>query len=69
MDQREYWHWGVDAMPLMDHGGRPPSEDAESFEEALAVFREAFAAWHHRLPAGVWEKNREHIRAGDRWRR
>jgi hypothetical protein len=25
VQNRDIWHWGVDAMPLMDHGGRPPS--------------------------------------------
>ena len=23
-----YWRWGVDVMPLMEHGGRPPSGQA-----------------------------------------
>jgi hypothetical protein len=29
-------------MPLMDHGGRPPSGDAWSFEAALQAFKTAF---------------------------
>jgi hypothetical protein len=63
-----HWHWAVDVMPLMEHGGRPPSGDAESFEEALAVFKEAFATWHSALPADLWQRNRQHIQACDRWR-
>ena len=47
-----YWHWGVDIMPLMDHGGRPPTGDVEAdpndpeatFQEALDAFKLAFAA-------------------------
>jgi hypothetical protein len=66
---REYWHWGVDIMPLMDHGGRPPSGDAETFETGLAAFRGAFQEWLSRIPVEVWELNRDHIRAGDRWRK
>jgi hypothetical protein len=31
------------------------------------VFKEAFAAWHYRLPADLWKKNRDHIQASDRW--
>jgi hypothetical protein len=26
---REHWSWGVDVMPLMDHGGHPPSRAGE----------------------------------------
>jgi hypothetical protein len=46
VENRNYWRWGVDVMPLMDHGGRPPDGDAESFPEALAAFKAAFAACH-----------------------
>jgi hypothetical protein len=21
-----YWHWGIDVMPLLDHGGRPSGD-------------------------------------------
>ena len=39
----EYWHWGVRIMPLMDHGGRPPSGNADSF-----------LRWHAGMPAELW---------------
>jgi hypothetical protein len=68
MDGREYWRWGVDAMPLMDHGGRPPGGQAETFEAALEAFKAGFEEWLARIPAEVWELNRDHIKAGDRWR-
>jgi hypothetical protein len=38
-------HWGVDIMPLMDHGGRPPTGDACSHDAALQAFRAAFFPW------------------------
>ena len=40
-----FWRWGVDTMPLMDHGGRPPTGEAASREPALTAFREAFFRW------------------------
>ena len=40
---REYWHWGLDTMPVMKHGGDPPSGEADSFEDALAALKAAFA--------------------------
>jgi hypothetical protein len=67
--QREHWHWGVDIMPLMDHGGRPPSGEAETFDEAKVAFKRAFEEWITRIPVEVWHVNRDHIRACDRWRR
>lgn len=64
------WRWCVDTMPLMDHGGRPPSGEAESFETALADFKQAFTQWHASLPPDLWRENLEHKRAGaERWRR
>jgi hypothetical protein len=39
-----YWRWGVDMMPLMEHGGRPPSGQALTRADAQAAFREAFLA-------------------------
>jgi hypothetical protein len=56
-------------MPLMDHGGRPPSGDAESFEAALSDFKLAFTHWLAGVPVDLWHKNLEHKRAGQaRWR-
>jgi len=39
------WHWGVDIMPLMDHGEHPPSGDAWSGDAALQAFKAAFFKW------------------------
>ena len=58
--QRELWHCGIDTMPLMDHGGRPPSGDADTFAEA-AVGLQARLQWHGALPPGLWERNRDYI--------
>jgi hypothetical protein len=33
---------GVDVMPLMDRGGRPPTGDAETFDAALVAFKAGF---------------------------
>jgi len=67
--RKEFWHWGVDIMPLRDHGGRPPSGDVDTFEDALSAFKLAFMKWHAALPPGLWEKNRDHIAHGSqRWR-
>jgi len=64
------WHWDVDVMPLMDHGGHVPSGDADSFEDALRDFKVAFAKWHAALAPGLWEKNRDHLKArAERWRK
>ena len=60
---RSHWHWGVDTMPLMDHGGRPPSGDADTFEAALQAFKAAFTKWHARLYPGDWQRNRDYIKA------
>jgi hypothetical protein len=69
VENRDRWHWGVDSMPLMGHGGRPPYGDADTFEGAKIAFRRAFEEWIARIPVEVWELNRDHIRASDRWRR
>ena len=58
---RTYWSWGVDTMPLMSHGGRPPSGEAETFEAALAAFKTAFVKWHGVLPAEQWMRTIEYI--------
>ena len=55
-----FWYWGVDTMPLMDHGGRPPSGQALTLDDAKAAFRQAFLTWLDDLPAGVWERNRDY---------
>jgi hypothetical protein len=36
-------------MPLMDHGGRPPS--GETFEAALEAFKAGFEEWLARIPS------------------
>ena len=59
--QRELWHWGIDTMPLMDHGGRPPRGDADTFAEALQAFKSAFLLWHGALPPGLRERTREYM--------
>jgi hypothetical protein len=68
-----YWHWAVDIMPLMDHGGRPPSGDIEppgSFEDALKAFKEAFTQWRAGIPDDLWRESLEHKRADqEHWRR
>jgi hypothetical protein len=65
----DYWHWGVDVMPLMDHGGRPPTGDAESFESSLRDFKLAFTHWLAGVPADLWQENLEHKRSGQsHWR-
>jgi hypothetical protein len=43
LNGKEYWHWGVSIMPLMDHGGRPPRGNADSF-----------LRWHAGMPAELW---------------
>jgi hypothetical protein len=70
IEHRYCWHWGVDTMPLMDHGGRPPSGDAETFEDALLAFKAAFTTWHAGLEPVLWQKNVEYIEhCAERWRR
>lgn len=60
----DYWHWGVDVMPLMDHGGRPPSGDAASFEIGLHDFKLAFTHWLASVLPEKWQENLEHKRSG-----
>lgn len=57
-------------MPLMDHGGRAPSGDADTFAEARAAFKTAFIKWHAGIEPDVWKKNRDYIEyCAERWRR
>ena len=57
-------------MPLMSHGGGVPSGVADTFEDALRAFKEAFLRWHATVPPDVWTENVEYKRAGaDRWKR
>lgn len=44
-------------MPMMSHGGRPPSGEARSFEQAKKLFQEAFEKWKAALPPGQFEEN------------
>ena len=37
-----FWRWAVDTMPLMTHGGRPPSGQALTLDDAKTAFRQAF---------------------------
>lgn len=63
-----FWHWGVDIMPLMDHGGRTPSGEAPSREAAIDAFRDAFTQWLADVPAELWAQNRDYKRRGaERW--
>ena len=55
-----FWHWGVDTMPLMDHGGRPPAGQALTLDDAKAALRQAFFSWLDDLAPGVWERNRDY---------
>ena len=57
-----YWHWSVDTLPLMDHGGRPPSGDSWSREGALRAFKAAFIRWVNDH-ADEWPSNRDRIQA------
>ena len=54
----------------MSHGGGVPSGVADTFEDALRAFKEAFLRWRATVPADVWTENFEHKRAGaERWKR
>ena len=59
-----FWYWGVDTMPLMDHGGRPPSGQTLTLDDAKAAFRQAFPSWLDDLPPVVWERNRDYKKRG-----
>jgi len=52
----------------MDHGGRPPTDDAETFPATLLAFKEALLRWQTGVPAELWKKNRDYIKACDRWK-
>lgn len=60
MTRLTFWQWGVDTMPLMHHGGRPPSGQALTLADAQAAFRQAFFSWLDDLESGVWERNRDY---------
>ena len=57
-----FWRWGVDTMPLMDHGGHVPSGNAWSRQAALRGFRKAFFKWLNDH-ADEWPGNRDYIKA------
>ncbi|HEU4805516.1 MAG TPA: hypothetical protein VFS91_06885 [Nitrobacter sp.] len=63
VEHRDFWSWGIDTMPMMSHGGRPPRGEARSFEQAKKLFREAFEKWKAGLPAGQLEENLIYKRA------
>jgi hypothetical protein len=61
-----FWTWGVDIMPLMDHGA---SGEVETFDLAIECFRDAFTSWLADVPAELWAKNRDYKRSSaERWR-
>ena len=65
----QHWRGGVDTMPLMSHGGRTPSGDADIFEAALRAFTKAFMKVACDRAAGCLGENLEHKRAGaERWK-
>jgi hypothetical protein len=70
---RMYRHCGLDLLPLMSHGGKPPSGDIEppgGFEDTPRTFKEAFTHWRAGIPDDKWRENLEHKRAGqERWRK
>ena len=57
-----YWHWGVDTMPRMGHGGRAPSGDNWTLEAAKRAFKAAFIKWVNEH-ADKWPSNRDYIQA------
>jgi hypothetical protein len=57
VEHRDFWSWGIDTMPAMSHGGRPPMGEAASFELAKTAFRDAFEKWKATLPPGQFEEN------------
>jgi hypothetical protein len=59
VSQQWSWIWGVDTMPLMSHGGRVPSGDAQSLEQAL----DRFKVWMEALHSGDWQLNRDYKKA------
>ncbi len=64
-----HWTWGVDIMPLMSHGGGVPTGIADTFQDALQAFKDAFLRWHATVPLDVWKRKLKHKRAGaERWK-
>ena len=57
----DYWHWGVDTMKLIAHGGRPPTFEAALGDFKLAV-KLAVTHWHQNQPADLWKENRDYIK-------
>jgi hypothetical protein len=57
VEHREFWSWGIDTTPMMNHGGRPPTGEARNFEQAKRLFQEAFEKWKEALPPGQFEEN------------
>jgi hypothetical protein len=52
MTRLTFWQWGVDTMPLMHHGGRPPSGQALTLADAQAAFgRRSSTGWTNSNPA------------------
>jgi hypothetical protein len=64
VSQQWSWIWGVDTMPLMSHGGRVPTGDVQSLEQALEKFKAAFTIWMEVLHPGDWQRNRDFKKAG-----
>jgi hypothetical protein len=56
-------------MPLMDHGGRPPTGEAESLEAALQPFKTGFLEWHARIDPSTWQRNPDTSPSADQWKR
>lgn len=68
VEHRDFWSWGIDAMPLMNHGGRPPYGEACNFDPAKKLFQQALEEWRSRLPPGQFEENLIYKRAAaSRW--
>jgi hypothetical protein len=63
VEHRDFWSWGIDTIPLMRHGGRPPRGEARSFERAKKLFRQAFEEWKAGLPPGQLEEHLIYKRA------
>jgi hypothetical protein len=66
VEHRDFRSWGIDTMPLMSHGGRPPAgeaREARSFDQAKKLFKEAFEKWKTSLPPSQLEENLIYKRA------
>ena len=57
VEHRDFWSWGIDNMPMMSHGGRPPCGEARNFDQVKKLFQEAFEKWKDGLPPGQFEEN------------